>query len=66
MENTTFVGHWSYSMVNGHSQFLHDGRARGFLEAILWHGGEAQLTKQKVIEMTSVQRKSLITFLESL
>jgi len=53
-------------MVNGHSQFLHDGRARGFLEAILWHGGEAQLTKQKVIEMTSVQRKSLITFLESL
>jgi CxxC motif-containing protein (DUF1111 family) len=53
-------------IVNGHSQFLHDGRARGFLEAILWHGGEAQLTKQKVIEMTSVQRKSLITFLESL
>jgi len=52
--------------VNGHSQFLHDGRARGFLEAILWHGGEAQLTKQKVIEMTSVQRTSLIAFLESL
>jgi len=53
-------------IVNGHSQFLHDGRARGFLEAILWHGGEAHLTKQKVIEMTSIQRKSLITFLESL
>jgi CxxC motif-containing protein (DUF1111 family) len=52
--------------VNGHSQFLHDGRARGFLEAILWHGGEAQLAKQKVVEMTAVQRQSLITFLESL
>jgi CxxC motif-containing protein (DUF1111 family) len=52
--------------VNGHSQFLHDGRARGFLEAILWHGGEAQLAKQKVVEMTAVHRQSLITFLESL
>lgn len=52
--------------VNGHSQFLHDGRARGFLEAILWHGGEAQLAKQKVVEMSDVQRQWLITFLESL
>jgi CxxC motif-containing protein (DUF1111 family) len=52
--------------VNGHSQFLHDGRARGFLEAILWHGGEAQSAKQKVVEMTAVQRQSLLAFLESL
>ena len=52
--------------VNGHSQFLHDGRARGFLEAILWHGGESEAAKQKVLEMTSDQRQSLFTFLESL
>ena len=27
--------------VNGHTFFLHDGRARNFTEAIMWHGGEA-------------------------
>ena len=29
-------------MVNGHINFLHDGRARNLTEAILWHGGEAE------------------------
>ena len=28
--------------MNGHTNFLHDGRARTLLEAVLWHGGEAQ------------------------
>ncbi len=29
--------------VSGHTQFfLHDGRARNLLEAVLWHGGEAK------------------------
>ena len=28
-------------LVNGHSNFLHDGRARNYVEAIMWHGGEA-------------------------
>ncbi|MEM7424056.1 MAG: di-heme oxidoredictase family protein, partial [Pseudomonadota bacterium] len=27
--------------VSGHTYFLHDGRARNLIEAILWHGGEA-------------------------
>ena len=27
--------------VNGHTTFLHDGRARNLEEAVLWHGGEA-------------------------
>ena len=30
-----------YDEVNGHTRFLHDGRARNLEEAILWHGGEA-------------------------
>lgn len=33
--------------VNGHTYFLHDGRARNLLEAVLWHGGEAEAAKQK-------------------
>ena len=28
--------------VNGHSDLLHDGRARDVTEAILWHGGQAE------------------------
>jgi len=53
-------------VVNGHSQYLHDGRARNLLEAILWHGGEAQASKQHVIKMSEKQRLQLIKFVESL
>ncbi|CAA6816184.1 MAG: Probable thiol oxidoreductase with 2 cytochrome c heme-binding sites, partial [uncultured Thiotrichaceae bacterium] len=35
--------------VNGHTRFLHDGRARNLLEAVLWHGGEAEAAKQQVL-----------------
>ena len=52
--------------VNGHSFFLHDGRARGLLEAVLWHGGEAEAAKQKVVEMTNEEREALLAFLHSL
>lgn len=52
--------------VNGHSYFLHDGRARNLLEAILWHGGEAEPMKQAVIDMPKQDRANLIRFLESL
>ena len=52
--------------VNGHTFFLHDGRARNLLEAILWHGGEAQKAQEKVISMKSEERQALIAFLESL
>jgi CxxC motif-containing protein (DUF1111 family) len=52
--------------VSGHTQFLHDGRARNILEAILWHGGEAEGQKTKVIDMPPADRTALIRFLESL
>ena len=52
--------------VSGHTQFLHDGRARSLLEAILWHGGEAQPHRDAVANMAPVDRAALITFLESL
>lgn len=52
--------------VSGHSFFLHDGRARGLLEAILWHGGEAQGARDRVVEMPPENRADLIRFLESL
>jgi CxxC motif-containing protein (DUF1111 family) len=52
--------------VNGHSRLLHDGRARGALEAVLWHGGEAEASKQQVLAMSKAERAALVKFLESL
>ncbi|MEO0894014.1 MAG: di-heme oxidoredictase family protein [Pseudomonadota bacterium] len=52
--------------VSGHTYFLHDGRARSLLEAILWHGGEAQSQRDAVVEMPPEDRAALIAFLESL
>ena len=53
-------------VVSGHTQFLHDGRARNLLEAILWHGGEASAQREAVVNMVATDRQSLIAFLESL
>ncbi len=52
--------------VNGHTRFLHDGRARNLLEAVLWHGGEAEAAKQNVVSMPKEDRDALIRYLESL
>ncbi|WP_246149679.1 di-heme oxidoredictase family protein [Tritonibacter litoralis] len=52
--------------VSPQAGFLHDGRARTLLEAILWHGGEAETAKTKVTEMTADERADLIAFIESL
>ncbi len=52
--------------VNQHTFFLHDGRARNLMEAILWHGGEAEASKKEVLEMSAEERGNLIEFLESL
>jgi CxxC motif-containing protein (DUF1111 family) len=52
--------------VNGHMQLLHDGRARGFAEAILWHGGEAQKARDAFADAPKSDRDALIAFLSSL
>jgi CxxC motif-containing protein (DUF1111 family) len=52
--------------VNHHTYFMHDGRARGFAEAILWHGGEAASSGAAFITMPKADRHALVAFLESL
>ena len=52
--------------VSGHTYFLHDGRARSLLEAVLWHGGEAQKQRDAVVQMSIEDREALVEFLESL
>ena len=60
---------WGISLneqVTGHQHYLHDGRARTLLEAILWHGGEAQSQRDAVINLDRNERQTLLMFLESL
>ncbi|WP_289159221.1 di-heme oxidoredictase family protein [uncultured Muribaculum sp.] len=52
--------------VNGHTYFLHDGRARNFTEAIMWHGGEGEASKNLFKNMSKSDRDALIAFLWSL
>jgi CxxC motif-containing protein (DUF1111 family) len=52
--------------VNGHTFFLHDGRARTLEEAILWHGGEAEKSARTFRRLDADQRAALIEFLGSL
>jgi CxxC motif-containing protein (DUF1111 family) len=53
-------------VVNGHTFFLHDGRARDLNEAILWHGGEAERAREAYRTMRRDDRAALLRFLESL
>ncbi|MEZ6037119.1 MAG: di-heme oxidoredictase family protein [Planctomycetota bacterium] len=54
------------STVNGHSRLLHDGRARGVAEAILWHGGEGEAARERFRSADAAQRRALLRFVESL
>lgn len=60
---------WGIGMTevaNGHTIFLHDGRARNLTEAILWHGGEAEVSKMYFVNLDKEQREKLLTFLKAL
>ena len=52
--------------VNGSTNLLHDGRARNVLEAILWHGGEAQISRDLFAGMSKEQREDLVAFVNAL
>ncbi len=52
--------------VNGHTHFLHDGRARNLTEAILWHEGEGSIAQKNFKALSKTQRNQLLTFLNSL
>ena len=52
--------------VNGHTYFLHDGRARNLTEAIMWHGGEGEASKNIFRKMPREDRAAVIKFLQSL
>ena len=60
---------WSIGLtdgVNGAEAYLHDGRARTLEEAILWHGGEAEASKESFRTLPAADRAALVAYLRSL
>ncbi len=60
---------WGIGMTmiaNGHTNYLHDGRARNIQEAILWHGGEAETAKEFYRNLSKEDRDALLKFLNAL
>ena len=53
-------------VVNGHTSFLHDGRARNLLEVIMWHRGEAEQSRLYVENLSKLELDALLAFLGSL
>ncbi|AKQ63278.1 putative thiol oxidoreductase [Myxococcus hansupus] len=52
--------------VNRQVRMLHDGRARSFEEAILWHGGEGARAREGFKALDATEREALVAFLRSL
>ena len=52
--------------VRAQHRFLHDARAKTPQEAILWHGGEAEMAKSKFTKLDQAERLALLHFLEQL
>jgi CxxC motif-containing protein (DUF1111 family) len=63
---TPLWGRGLMNIVSGHGDRLHDLRARNTAEAILWHGGQAQQSKEKFRNMSKDDREALIKFLEAI
>ena len=60
---------WGIGLVpttNDHAFYVHDGRARGLSEAILWHGGEAEAAQQRFKHASKTERAALLEFLNTL
>ena len=61
---------WGIGLVpesqGGEFFLMHDGRAKSIEEAIIFHGGEAEMAKQKFLQLAESDKKFLIKFLESL
>ena len=50
----------------GAGLLLHDGRARSLEEAILWHGGEAEKSREAYKTLSAADRAALLRWLRSL
>ena len=63
---TPLWGRGLMQVVAGHTDMLHDLRARNYEEAIVWHGGQAKQSKEKFRNMSAEDRAALIKFLQAI
>ncbi|WP_052140437.1 di-heme oxidoredictase family protein [Janthinobacterium lividum] len=76
MSDTSTIGrHWRtpalwgiglQSQVAAQAGYLHDGRAKNLSEAILWHGGEGEVSRMAFVAAERTERQALLAFLASL
>ena len=66
MAHGAAVGHWLVADGEWTHDLLHDGRARNVTEAILWHGGQAEKSREAFRGMSKEERAALVRFVESL
>ena len=60
------IGYTQFVAGGTPAGYLHDGRARTLTEAILWHGGEAEVIKNRFVNLPTAEREALLAFLNSL
>ena len=53
-------------VIDGYLFLMHDGRARNFAEAIMWHGGQAEAASESFRALAKSDRDALVAFLQSL
>jgi CxxC motif-containing protein (DUF1111 family) len=59
-------GPFQKQVCTPHEGYLHDGRARTIEEAVLWHGGEGQKSKDAYVALPPGDKTALLAFLRSL
>ncbi|MEM6999156.1 MAG: di-heme oxidoredictase family protein [Pseudomonadota bacterium] len=52
--------------ISGHTELLHDGRAKNFVEAVWWHGGEAERSREAFLSLNENEIKALRAFVGAL
>ena len=52
--------------VNGSLNLLHDGRAKTINQAILFHGGEAKISRNRYAKLSPQDKKSIVAYLNTL
>ncbi|NDV65119.1 di-heme oxidoredictase family protein [Bacteroides sp. 224] len=63
---TPLWGRGLSEQCTGAGDHLHDMRARNYIEAIMWHGGEAEKSVEKFRALSKTERDAVVKFLESI
>lgn len=63
---TPLWGRGLSQICTGASDRLHDMRARNEIEAIMWHGGDAQPCKEKFRRLKKEERDAIVKFIQSI